>query len=145
MSIDWLCNKGSGHSLCCCAKPRAAYEWMDDLNMTLDPRLLTGTLDLLILDVLSRGESYGYQIAQTVLAQSGDRFELKEGSLYPALHRLERQKWLKPTWRDTAEGRRRKYYKLTPKGQAALDAKREEWSQFASAVNSVLGSSHVVA
>ena len=111
----------------------------------MDPRLLTGTVDLLILDVLARGDSYGYQIAQTVLAASDDRFELKEGSLYPALHRLERQKWLKAHWRETDEGRRRKYYKLTPKGLAALEAKREEWSQFSQAVNSVLGSSHAVA
>lgn len=114
----------------------------------MDPRLLTGTVDLLILDVLARGDSYGYQIAQTVLAQSGERFELKEGSLYPALHRLERQKLLRSYWVDgssTGEGRRRKYYAVTPQGRKSLQAKRDEWSQFTQAVSGVLGSSHVLA
>jgi PadR family transcriptional regulator, regulatory protein PadR len=111
----------------------------------MDSRLLSGTVDMLILDVLSRGDSYGYQIAQTVMAQSRDFFELKEGSLYPALHRLERQGWCKAYWMDTSEGRRRKYYKITPRGGVALKTKREQWSQFSSAVNGVLGVNHALA
>ena len=111
----------------------------------MDSRLLTGAVDMLILDVLARGDSYGYQIAQSVLAESRGYFEMKEGSLYPALHRLERQKLLKAYWIDSPEGRRRKYYRITPQGRKALREKREEWSQFAHAVNSVLGSRHVVA
>lgn len=105
----------------------------------MDSRLLTGAVDMMILDVLRRGDSYGYQIAQTVLAQSASYFELKEGSLYPALHRLERQGFLKAYWVDTDEGRRRKYYRLTAKGRGALDKKRDEWRQFSTAVNGVLG------
>jgi PadR family transcriptional regulator, regulatory protein PadR len=111
----------------------------------MDSRLLTGTVDMLILDVLARGDNYGYQIAQTVLSQSREYFELKEGSLYPALHRLERQSLSKAYWIDTDEGRRRKYYRLTPKGRAALHEKRDEWRRFAAGVNGVLGARHAVA
>jgi PadR family transcriptional regulator, regulatory protein PadR len=111
----------------------------------MDSRLLTGAVDMLILDVLARGDNYGYQIAQNVMSQSGEYFELKEGSLYPALHRLERQKLLRSFWIDSDEGRRRKYYRLTPKGREVLKAKREEWQRFSAGVNGVLGSPHVMA
>ncbi len=111
----------------------------------MDSRLLTGAVDMLILDVVARGDSYGYQIAQTVMSQSGDYFALKEGSLYPALHRLERQKLLRSYWIESEEGRRRKYYRLTPKGREALHIKREQWQQFATGVNGVLGSNHALA
>lgn len=104
----------------------------------MDAKLLTGTVEMLILEVLSEGASYGYEITQTVLGRSQGYFEMKEGSLYPALHRLERQKLLKSFWQET-DGRRRKYYRLTAKGQKSLAAKKEEWSRFATAVNSVLG------
>jgi PadR family transcriptional regulator, regulatory protein PadR len=111
----------------------------------MDSRLLTGAVDMLIMDVLARGDSYGYQIAQTVMSQSAEYFELKEGSLYPALHRLERQKLLRAYWIDSDEGRRRKYYKLTPKGRQSLQQKRDEWQRFAAGVNGVLGNNYVVA
>lgn len=104
----------------------------------MDTRLLTGTIEMLVLDVLARGESYGYAIAQTVLARSAGRFDLKEGSLYPALHRLERQELIGARWDETSEGRPRKYYRLTPAGRAALEAKRDEWDRFSAAVDSVL-------
>lgn len=107
----------------------------------MDSRLLWGTVDMLILDVVSRGPTYGYQIAQSVLSQSKGYFELKEGSLYPALHRMERQKLLRSYWVDTDEGRRRKFYELTPAGRRALKDKREEWERFAAGVSGVLGAS----
>ena len=106
----------------------------------MDSRLLWGMVDMLILEVVSRGPTYGYQIAQTVMAQSKGYFDLKEGSLYPALHRMERQNWLAAQWEDISEGRRRKFYRLTPAGRQVLEAKRSEWEQFASSVNAVLGS-----
>ena len=105
----------------------------------MDSRLLWGTVDMLILDVVSRSPSYGYQIAQVVTGQSKGYFDLKEGSLYPALHRLERQKLLSSYWVDTEQGRRRKFYKLTAAGRRALERKRGDWSQFAAGVNGVLG------
>ena len=107
----------------------------------MDSRLLWGTVDMLILDVVSRAPTYGYQIAQSVLSQSKGYFELKEGSLYPALHRMERQKLLRSYWVDTDEGRRRKFYELTPAGRKALKEKREEWERFAAGVHGVLGAS----
>jgi transcriptional regulator len=100
---------------------------------------------MLILDVLARGDNYGYQIAQTVMGESRGSFELKEGSLYPALHRLERQNFLRAYWIDSDEGRRRKYYRLTPKGRGALKQKRDEWRRFASGIEGVLGSRHAMA
>jgi DNA-binding PadR family transcriptional regulator len=105
----------------------------------MESRLLSGIVETLILDVLSRGPSYGYEIVQTVLSESGGELNLKEGSLYPALHRLERGKLLSSNWSDTEAGRRRKYYRTTPAGEGALAAKREEWARFAAGVNGVLG------
>jgi len=104
----------------------------------MDSRLLWGTVDMLILEVISNGPTYGYEIAQTVLDRSRGYFEITEGSLYPALHRLERQKYLEAHWKE-ADGRERKYYKLTPVGKAALAAKKQEWRQFASGVQGILG------
>ena len=104
----------------------------------MDTKLLSGTLEMMMLDVLAQGDSYGYEIVQTVLSRSGGRFELKEGSLYPALHRLERQQLLSSYWGEY-DGRRRKYYKLTAAGQTALAARRQEWQAFATGVNGVLG------
>jgi transcriptional regulator len=103
----------------------------------MDSRLLWGTVEMLMLKVISQGASYGYEISQTVLAHSRGYFDLKEGSLYPALHRLERQKLLSAYWQE-ADGRRRKYYKLTSKGVKALAEKEGEWTQFAASVQGVL-------
>ena len=91
----------------------------------MDSRLLSGTVEMLILEALSEANLYGYRIVRSVLERSQGTFELKEGSLYPALHRLERQKLLVANWEE-ADGRRRKYYKLTAVGKKALAAKREE-------------------
>jgi PadR family transcriptional regulator, regulatory protein PadR len=104
----------------------------------MDSRLLCGMVDTLILEVISSGPTYGYEIVQTVLTRSKGYFEITEGSLYPALHRLERQKFLEAFWKE-ADGRDRKYYKLTPAGKAGLAAKRREWNQFAAGVRGVLG------
>lgn len=104
----------------------------------MDTKLLGGTLEMMMLEVLARGDSYGYEIVQTVLSRSGGQLELKEGSLYPALHRLERQNLLGSYWGEY-DGRRRKYYKLTAAGRKALSTRRREWQAFASGVNGVLG------
>ena len=104
----------------------------------MDPKLFPGAVELLLLEVLSEGPSYGYQITQTVLSRSGGRFEMKEGSLYPALHKLERDGLLAAAWQE-AEGRRRKYYRLTAAGRKALAAKKSAWRQFAEGLEGVLG------
>jgi PadR family transcriptional regulator, regulatory protein PadR len=108
----------------------------------MDSRLLWGTVEMLILEVVSHGPTYGYEISQTVCGRSQGYFELKEGSLYPALHRLERQKLLASFWREI-DGRRRKYYKLTANGQAALAARKQEWLAFSTGVQGILGAQMV--
>lgn len=104
----------------------------------METSFLSGTVELLLLVVISEGPSYGYEITQAVLSRSEGRVDLKEGSMYPALHRLEREKLLECYWTE-ADGRRRKYYKLTAAGRKSLAARRAEWESFAIGVQSVLG------
>ena len=112
----------------------------------MDSKLLSGTVEMLIVQVISTGPTYGYEITQQTLERSRGTFELKEGSLYPALHRLERAKLLDSYWVELESGRRRKYYRLTAKGGEALAEKREEWQEFVGAINGVLGvQAHVMA
>ena len=110
----------------------------------MDTRLLTGMIEMLVLEVTSEGPTYGYQIARTIETRSQGVFEMKEGSLYPALHRLERQKLLASHWEE-AEGRRRKYYRLTAAGKHALAERRKEWAELAKGVNGILGTAYVLA
>jgi DNA-binding PadR family transcriptional regulator len=93
---------------------------------------------MLVLEVIAQGPSYGYEIARTVAGRSNGTFEMKEGSLYPALHRLERQKLLRAFWRE-ADGRRRKYYELTDLGKKELVTRKQSWLRFAAGINGVLG------
>ena len=104
----------------------------------MDSQFLGSAVEMLILEVIAQGPSYGYEITQTVSERSAGYFELKEGSLYPALHRMERQKLLRSSWRE-ADGRRRKYYELTDAGRAELSARKTSWLGFAAGVNGVLG------
>jgi PadR family transcriptional regulator, regulatory protein PadR len=104
----------------------------------MDSLLPGSALEMLVLEVIAQGPSYGYEIAQTVAGRSGGTFEMKEGSLYPALHRLERYKFLKSLWRE-ADGRRRKYYELTDAGRAELASRKQSWLRFAAGINGVLG------
>lgn len=103
----------------------------------MDSRLLWGAVEMLMLEVISHGPTYGYQIAQTVSGRSKGYFDLKEGSLYPALHRLEQQKLVKSSWQEV-DGRRRKYYELTAAGGKVLAAKKTEWMAFADGIRGVL-------
>jgi len=106
--------------------------------MPTDPELIRGMLSTILLEVISRGPMYGYQICKTVNARTDGHFDLREGSLYPALHRLERDDFLKSYWEKMATGRRRKYYEITDAGVAALAKKHEDWREFAGAVERVL-------
>lgn len=105
----------------------------------METNILPGTVEMLILEVLARAPSYGYEIVRTVVERSEGAFELKEGSLYPALHRLEREKLLGSYWTETEQGRRRKYYRLLAAGRRALKARRREWKAFVRGVQGVLG------
>lgn len=105
----------------------------------MDPKLLSGTVDMLILQVVLSKSTYGYHITQEVLKRSEGYFQLKEGSLYPALHRLERESLLEAHWEKAETGRRRKYYRITALGKKALEKKRAEWEEFSVGVNGILG------
>lgn len=99
---------------------------------------LQGTLDLLILKTLTRGPMHGYGIAVHIQQASEDALRVEEGSLYPALHRVERAGLLASEWRPTATGRRAKFYRLTPDGRAQLDAEMRNWSVLTQGVAKVL-------
>jgi len=99
---------------------------------------LKGHLDLLLLSILANGPAHGYAIIESLRARSEGTFDLPEGTVYPALHRLENQGLLKSTWSEDS-GRRKRTYQLTPKGQQALNARQEEWLKFSRAVNATVG------
>jgi PadR family transcriptional regulator, regulatory protein PadR len=99
---------------------------------------LKGNLDLLLLSVLSAGPAHGYAIIASLRERSDGTFDLPEGTIYPALHRLEDAGLLGSSWAD-AEGRKRRVYALTDEGVAALAAQRTEWRRFTAGVQAVLG------
>ena len=100
--------------------------------------LLKGTLDMLILKVVALGPIHGYAIAQRIQQISRDFFQLQQGSLYPALHRLEDRGWLRAAWKPTETGREAKFYALTPKGRKQLEAEVKNWEQLTNAVALIL-------
>jgi transcriptional regulator len=100
--------------------------------------LLQGTLDLLILQTLQWGPQHGYGISQAIRTNSGDVFKIDTGSLYPALHRLERQNWISSEWKVSDHKQRVKVYQLTTSGKEQLASQRSSWEQFADAIASVL-------
>lgn len=97
-----------------------------------------GTLDMLILKVVAAGPLHGYAIAQRLQQISKDYFQVPQGSLYPALHRLEEREWLQAEWKDTNTGREAKFYKMTPKGRKQLEVEMEGWERLADAVSLIL-------
>jgi transcriptional regulator len=97
-----------------------------------------GTLDLMILTILTREPLHGYGISQKLAALSHDNFQVNPGSLFPSLYRLEQDGKLKAEWRPTENNRRAKYYRLTPAGRKQLEQHRRRWDRIAFAVSSVL-------
>jgi PadR family transcriptional regulator, regulatory protein PadR len=97
-----------------------------------------GTLDLLILKILVLGPSHGYAIAQRLQQVSRDVVQVPQGSLYPALHRLENRGWLAADWKESDTGREAKFYKLTRKGRAHLEEQTASWQRLAEAVGLIL-------
>jgi transcriptional regulator len=100
--------------------------------------LLQGTLDLLILKTLVREPLHGWGISKRILQLSGDVLSVQQGSLYPALHRLEQQGWIDAEWKDTELGRSAKFYALTPEGRQQLEREMESWSRLSGAVGLLL-------
>ena len=98
---------------------------------------LKGHLDLLLLAVISSGAKHGYAVIEDLREQSEDTFDLPEGTVYPALHRLEKSGFLASDW-SVVQGRRRRTYRLTNRGRGALGEQRAAWSEFSTAVSMVL-------
>ena len=103
---------------------------------TLD--LLQGTLDLLILRTLNRGPLHGWAIAERIEQISQEVLQVNQGSLYPALHRLEHQGWIAAAWGVSELGRRAKFYELTAAGRKQLDAETDEWQRLTAAIGRIL-------
>jgi PadR family transcriptional regulator PadR len=102
------------------------------------PDALQGTLDLLILTTVSRGPQHGYGIAAHIESVSDDILRVEEGSLYPALHRMEQAGWIAAEWQVTANNRRARLYRLTRAGQRRLSEEEDKWRQLTMAVGKVL-------
>ena len=111
--------------------------------MTQNPDLVRGALEPVILELIAAGASYGYEIARAVEQASSGELLAQEGTLYPALHRLEKRGYLRATWKTSPEGRKRKHYHLTAEGRRYLEALRTEWAAFSKTVNRILGIAHV--
>jgi PadR family transcriptional regulator len=100
--------------------------------------LLQGTLDMLILRTLQWGPQHGHGIGQAIRARSDDLLKVETGSLYPALHRLEKRGWLKAEWGVSEAKQRAKYYRLTAAGKAQLSREQDRWSQLVRAIGRIL-------
>ena len=106
--------------------------------MTEPANLLQGTLDLLILKSLSLGELHGLGVARRVEQITGETFEVKPGSLFPALHRMEEAGWLESFWGQSENNRRAKYYRLSRAGRGQLEAEVAQWSRISGAIDMAL-------
>ncbi len=107
--------------------------------MKVNKELMKGSTSILILTLLEKEDMYGYSITQELKKRSDNTFDLKEGTLYPTLHALEKDGAVESYWFDTEEGRRRKYYKITDEGRELLRHKEKEWNRFMQAMNSIIG------
>jgi PadR family transcriptional regulator PadR len=102
--------------------------------------LVQGTLDLLILKTISLEPKHGWAIAKRIQQVSGDVLQVQQGSLYPALHRLEQKAWIKGKWMESETGRKAKYYSLTAAGRAQLEKETADWGRLSGAINLVIRS-----
>ncbi len=100
--------------------------------------LLQGTLDLLVLQTLLWGPQHGYGISQAIRANSGEVLQVDTGSLYPALHRMEGQKWISSDWKVSENKQRVKMYRLTAAGKKKLATERSRWAQISDAIGGIL-------
>lgn len=107
--------------------------------------MLKGHLDMIVLAALSGGPAHGYAVIQEIQRRSGGAFELPEGTIYPALHRLEHAGLLSSHWTTAESGRQRRVYSLTKRGTRALSDHRGVWERFSDAIGGFLGSGHATA
>jgi PadR family transcriptional regulator, regulatory protein PadR len=100
--------------------------------------LVQGTLDLLILKTLSIEPRHGWAIAKRIQQMSGEALQVQQGSLYPALHRLEQQAWIKAKWDESETGRQAKFYSLTAAGRKQLESETANWNRLSQAINIIV-------
>jgi PadR family transcriptional regulator, regulatory protein PadR len=105
----------------------------------MDREMLKGSTPLLLLSLLLDGPMYGYQIIETVRQRTDGTYTLKEGALYPALHKLEASEFITSYWQTQPNGRDRRYYALQPTGRAFLETKKQEWNEFVTMVDAFVG------
>ena len=106
--------------------------------MEFDREMVKGTTGPIVLQLLGEREMYGYEIVKVVNERTGGRFEWKEGTLYPCLHRLESDGLVRSVWREAPNGKKRKYYRVTRRGLTELARSKEQWAEFAHGVNVLL-------
>jgi transcriptional regulator len=105
---------------------------------TRQNELLHGTLETLILKTVARGRNHGYAIARWLEESTGDVLQIEDGSMYPALYRMEQRGWIQAEWGTSETGRKARFYRITPLGRKRLAASTEEWARFSGAVSKVL-------
>jgi PadR family transcriptional regulator, regulatory protein PadR len=110
---------------------------MDSVDKQMD--LLQGTLDMLILKAISLGPLHGYGVLLRIQQISKDRLEIQQGSLYPALYRLEHQGWITSEWGESENKRKAKYYRLTAAGKRRLQSEADEWNRMTDVIAGILG------
>lgn len=108
------------------------------MTRSTPPELLQGTLDMMVLKTLSAGPNHGYGVMRRIRQVSDEVLQVEEGSLYPALHRLEKRGYLKSEWRRSESNRRAKYYRLTPRGRSQLRAETARWADLSAAIGKVM-------
>ena len=100
--------------------------------------LLQGTLDMLVLKIVALGPVHGYGISQRIQQVSREVLQVQQGSLYPALHRLEKRGWLAATWGESESGRQAKFYRLSAKGRKQLEREESQWNRLAEAIRLIM-------
>jgi transcriptional regulator len=111
-------------------------DWKQHMSKPTD--LVQGTLDLLILKVVALEPMHGWAIAQRISQMSNDVLQVGQGSLYPALHKLEQQGWIEAEWRDSENNRRAKYYTLTREGRRGLKQEAAQWERLSAAISLIV-------
>lgn len=101
----------------------------------MDKEIMKGSIDIIILSLIAKKDMYGYDIAKEVKERSNELYEIGEGTLYPALKRLENKKMLESYWGDVDTGGRRKYYRITVRGKSELSVKLEDWNKVNTIIN----------
>lgn len=102
----------------------------------MNKEMMKGSIDILLLSLISREDLYGYEIAKRLKEKSNDLYSIGEGTLYPALQRLEKQKFIQAYWGDSESGGRRKYYRITEEGKKELSQKLNQWDVLNNLINS---------